>query len=362
MSRSVVSSLRRPCTKSRWHPHVTQHSIRRWYSESEQAQETEEPIPEVAIVQDREQTLHLLRNLDQKHLSACRRSTDDIIRLVPKAKDDMAALPVTVQTIPEIPPYTIGSLQRITRHALPDAAEHTVAAAKHVREHLIDLQYQPYNDGDENSSTLFEREVANMTEEQKWERYNELKLQAEAQAARLDRKAREVAKKTEEMIARHKKLKGAPKKPMPSFGEVGGDVSDVDGHAFEDVEDMEIVTEGKGEEGWDAFRHEARAEVVEGTGWKDAEEAWVSPIRALKTDWKDSEKPTNGQRNQSKITEHRIRKHSSGSVREQPHFSRLSERLSSDGKEEESARAEQKRPSFEALKGSLESTVSKDKK
>jgi hypothetical protein len=156
-----------------------------------------------------------------------------------------------------------------------------------VREHLIDLQYQPYQDGDKNSSTQFEREVANMTEEQKWERYNEVKFRAEAQQKRLERKAEDVKKKTEETIARHKKQKGRPKEPMPSFGEVSSDDLDVNEQAFKDVADMGVVTEGKGVESWDADRREARAEVVESSGWKDAEETWVLPIRAVKTDGKD---------------------------------------------------------------------------
>jgi hypothetical protein len=68
-----------------------------------------------------------------------------------------------------------------------------------------------------------------------------------------------------------------------------------------------------------------------------------------------------GQSKPRNATELKIRRNSSGSAAQQPSPSRIAERSNSNAKDQQSAKAEQKHSSFEALKGSLESSVSKDK-
>ena len=379
MSRNVVRSIRRPCVKAQWHSQPIQHSIRRWYSSTEQTQSPEEITSNLPLIHDREQTLQLLRNLDQKHLSACRRGTDDILRLIPQARDEVAKIPIAVQTLPEIPPYTLDRLRVLSRSTIPTLAEETVTAAKDVREHLIDLQYKPYEDGDKNGRTAFEREVAAMTEEEKARRYSEVQLLAEGQRIRLQKRVKDVVAKTLDTIARHSRPKGGGKDMVLKFGKARSDEVEEDEYAHVDV--VDIATESKVRmEGWAPM---SRPDVVERTEREDENVSTMSilsPSDLWESDSSHSQIEESVETAASKTPELKIRKYESDSshgqieesgdtvaskipefkIRKGAHVQETAAHASSNTKEQ-TAKAEEKRTSFEDLKQSLSSTVSKDK-
>jgi hypothetical protein len=251
---------------------------------------TEEPaITKASIIDDPDRSIHLLRVADQKYLAETRAKTEEFIQEVNKIKVDIASLPVTVQEIPEIPAYTLGRSRLVSREDIPHLADRTVSAAEHVREHLIDLQYERYKDGDDDPLRKFEKKTESWTEEEKRERLHEMDMKDEAMLARLNRNTEEMYNGTTATIAKHLKLKGAPKEPMPSFGEAPVDVYGSDELSFKDAAQIgtSIRTEGKGEQDWDALRRDPRSKV-ESRGWKDAEPTGTTPIRQVRMCEKDS--------------------------------------------------------------------------
>ena len=263
MPRHVVRSLSRPCARVQWRSRYVQHGIRRWYSEE---LETEKPeVTKASIIDDPDRSIHLLRVADQKYLAETRAKTEEFMREVNRIKEDVTSHPVTVHEIPDIPTYTLGRARLIYREDIPHLAERTVGAAEHVREHLIDLQYERYQKREDDPLRKFQKTAENWTEEEKRERLHEMNMKDEAMLARLNRNTEEAYKDIAATIARHLTLKGAPKEPMPGFGEASVDVYGSDELAFKDVR-----TEGKGEQDWDALRADPRSKV-ESRGWKDAE-------------------------------------------------------------------------------------------
>ena len=273
MSRNVVRSISRPRVTAQWHLASSKHSIQRWYSETEEVEETPS---EKSIIDDKEQSTLLLRKLDQQHLSQARKNTEDVIQIVRKAQEDVATLPTTVQLLPEIPEYTLGYSRHVYQRFLPEVAEQTIKAANHLREHLIDLKYQPYEDRDESALA---KEINALSEDEKRDRYKQKKNEAFAMGVRLQLKANEDIKMVAETIARHSVKKGGRRLPMPDFATTASREEGADAQTFKDLAEP-VVTEGKNQRPQDwgrAVRRRSEVKAVDGSDWADA--APPIPIR-----------------------------------------------------------------------------------
>ena len=360
MPRNVVRSLSRPCARVQWRPAYSQNGIRRWYSENGELDSQKSELTKASIVDDPDLSIHVLRVADQKYLAETRAKTEEFVREVNRIKEDVASLPVTVQVIPEIPAYSLGRTREIYREDIPHLADRTINAAEHVREHIIDLQYERYNDRDDNPLRRFEKKTESWTEEEKRARLHEMKMKDEAMLARLNRNSEETYNDVTATIARHMRLKGAPKAPMPSFGEASIDLYGADERSFKDASQIEtsIKTEGKGEQSWDALRRDPRSKV-ESRGWKDAEPTWSTPIRQTRTGAKDS--ANNGQEKAEKKSSERSK---SDTVKElqEAIANRESERTVVKEERQEAEASAKEDSAFRELKDSLASDVTSSKK
>lgn len=145
-----------------------------------------------------------LQKEDGKLLIETEHHVDALIAHINKVKDHIAAMPTTIQLDPRIKvPYTLG-VQRSTMRTMPEIANTAIARAENVKAHLIDLQYEPYPDASKLTEG-WEKEMAAMTTSEMEAELKNLKLQEEAEAARLQRDAEGLKRQVREIEAMGKK-------------------------------------------------------------------------------------------------------------------------------------------------------------
>lgn len=209
MTRNVVRSLHRRGALATWRsPSAQSQSLRR-YSEA-----SEQPLPPSSASSSNEETLRLLRVADQKFLRECKGQADDFINHIKKAKKTAEAIPLTVQANPgsKIPPYQLGYPRTLFQKTVSERADRTIEAAQTIKEHLIDLQYAPYEDKAENPLVKFEKDIERegWTREKKEAQSKEWEFQLEAQLPRLTRSAKALYEDHQSALGRMRSTSTTP--------------------------------------------------------------------------------------------------------------------------------------------------------
>lgn len=164
-----------------------------------------------------EEQVAFLRAADQTTLFETKNHIDAVISQINKISAHITEMPTTIQKNPTIPPYTLGLQRHRVRDAVK-AAQAAIARAEHVKEHLTDLQDEPYPDRSQSSTAAWEHEIAGMSREEKEDKLKSIQLEEEAALARLQRDGERLVRNVKEIAAMSRKggsLDDPAKAPNP---------------------------------------------------------------------------------------------------------------------------------------------------
>ena len=219
MTRNVARSFNRHYALALWRSPSAEPIFRRGYSKEP------EQTPSVATPSDKEQIQQLLIVADQQYLRECKSQANEFIDHIKNATDTVQAIPLTVQADPKsrIPPYQLGLPRTLFQSPVPERAKRTIEAAQTVKEHLTDLQFEPYKDKAENPLVKFEKEIEaeGWTREKKESQSKEWEFELEAKLARLKRDARTLNEDYQNELSGMRNSSAAP-----SFQPVMGESSE----------------------------------------------------------------------------------------------------------------------------------------
>lgn len=120
---------------------------------------------------------------DQNRIHQTTSNVEKIRRITREGDELVAAIPITVQVLPEIPAFINGQAKEGRRKVL-DSGETIDKAAANMLLHLTDLKYQAYKDVNDNPMVQFDMEIDKLSEEEREEKYDEISREAAALRSR----------------------------------------------------------------------------------------------------------------------------------------------------------------------------------